>query len=578
MKPGTRRDEIQTQQRWLSPRSNLVWRRSGSPEAALLRDPPTDIRHVDPRTNNPSATRSSARRPSKRRASVVVVGAALVAALAALPAAAKSKTTGSSTTASTTASSSSSLPVGSMANVVDQIGARSLWHQGVTGNGINVAVIDTGVAPVPALSGAAKVIAKVDLSAEAAVPEATYLDTYGHGTHITGIIAGHDPGADPTTADANSGQFLGVAPDAGIVAVKVGDNSGAVDVSQVIAGINWVVEHRAELAIRVLNLSYGTTTSQSYSVDPLAYAIEQAWQAGIVVVGAVGNDGKAMHTVADPALDPYVIAVGAVEWTGSTWAVPSFASSGDKHIRIPDLAAPGTHIDSLRDPGSRVDVEHPEGYVSPTIFRGSGSSQATAVVSGAAALLLSAYPNLTPDQVKALLTTTTAPISASNSIVGSGVVNVSNAFAAAPTAPLTAQTWTHSTGTGSLEATRGGEHIVRNGTPLTGEVTANGASWTGASWTGASWRGASWTGASWTGASWRGASWTGASWTGASWTGASWTGASWTGASWTGASWTGASWTGASWTGASWTGASWTGASWRGASWTGASWTGAGWQ
>ena len=424
-----------------------------------------------------------------------------------------------------------------MASVVDQIGARSLWQRGITGKGVAVAIIDTGVAPVPALTGADKVIAKVDLSAEAGVPEATYLDTFGHGTHIAGIIAGRDPGVDPVTATADPNRFLGVAPGAGIVAVKVADNTGAVDVSQVIAGIDWVVDHKDQLGIRVLNLSYGVNPTQSYLVDPLAYAVERAWNAGIVVVGAVGNDGKAMHTVANPAIDPFVLAVGAVEWTGSGWTVPSFSSSGDKHIRLPDLAAPGAHIDSLRDPGSRLDVEHPEGYVSSTLFRGSGSSMATAVVSGSAALLLSAYPSLSPNQVKSLLVGSSTPISGSSLIVGKGVVNVAAALAAAPTAPATVQPWAASAGTGSLEAARGGEHVSLNGTALSGEVTANGASWTGASWSGASWTGGSWNGASWTGASWRGASWTGASWTGASWTGASWRGASWTGASWTGAGW-----------------------------------------
>ena len=517
--------------------------------------------------------------PSARRgAAIVVVGVLAVSAAIAAPASAKSKDSATQTTTTTT-SPSTVLPVGSMASVVDQIGARSLWKQGITGRGVSVAVIDTGVAPVPALSGPDKVIAKVDLSGEAGVPEATYLDTFGHGTHITGIIAGRDPGVDPKTATADATQFLGVAPDAAIVAVKVGDNTGAVDVSQVIAGIEWVIEHKDALGIRVLNLSYGVNPNQSYNIDPLSYAVERAWRAGIVVVGAVGNDGKAMHTVANPAIDPFVLAVGAAEWTGSGWKTPSFASSGDKHIRIPDLAAPGTHIDSLRDPGSRIDVEHPEGYVSPTLFRGSGSSQATAVVSGAAALLLSAYPALTPDQVKSVLVSSTTPISGGNPLItGKGVVNVAAAAAAVPAVSASTQTWAPSLGTGSLETARGAEHLVRNGTAVTGEVAVNGASWTGASWTGASWTGGIWNGASWTGASWRGASWTGASWTGASWTGASWTGASWTGASWTGASWTGASWTGASWTGASWTGASWTGASWTGASWTGASWTGAGWQ
>jgi serine protease AprX len=443
--------------------------------------------------------------------------------------------------------------LGSLYNVVDQIGARELWLNGFTGEGIDVAVIDTGVAPVPALSEPDKVVAMVDLSFEADVPEAVYLDTNGHGTHVAGIIAGHEPGADPATAASSPGRFLGVAPGAGIVSVKVGDNTGAVDVSQVIAGIDWVVEHAhdGDLNIRVLNLSYGTDGHQPYRIDPLARAVERAWLSGIVVVVASGNDGwKKSDGLSNPAYDPYVIAVGAAEAveTGDGWALPTW-SSGDvvKGERGPDFLAPGAHIDSLRDPGSRIDVEHPEGFVTDTVFRGSGTSQAAAVASGAAALLLDARPELSPDQVKGLLRQSAKKLkSYKDPAQGAGMLNV--AKAATKPAPDAVQTWERSTGLGSLEASRGDQHVTLDGTVLQGEVTAAGAAWDPKAWVDASNGGGTWTGGTWDGARWTGASWTGASWTGASWTGASWTGARWTGARWTGASWTGASWTGASWT------------------------------
>jgi serine protease AprX len=475
--------------------------------------------------------------------------------------------------------------LGALSSVVDQINARRLWDQGITGEGVHVAVIDTGVAPVPALLGADKVVAMVDLSFEAEVPEAVYLDTNGHGTHMAGIIAGNDPATG----------FRGVAPGAGIVSVKVGDNTGAVDVSQVIAGIDWVIEHKNDqgLNIRVLNLSYGTDSTQDYRVDPLSYAVERAWRAGIVVVVAAGNDGWFTRGgLANPAHDPYVIAVGAAQATSTGFTIPSWTSVGelvtksatgastsatyddyalffsDEYTgRMPDLVAPGASIESLRAPGSRIALEHPEGYVSDAILKGSGSSQAAAVTSGAAALLLQARPALTPDQVKALLTRTARPIAWALPVAqGAGVLDVA-AAAALPVPSDATQSWTPSTGLGSLDAARGTQRVAINGQLISGEVTVTGAAWNPAMWNGARWTGGSWNGASWTGASWTGASWTGASWTGASWTGARWTGASWTGASWTGASWTGASWTGASWTGASWTGASWTGNSWQGAVW-----------
>jgi serine protease AprX len=406
---------------------------------------------------------------------------------------------------------------GSLYNLVDQIGVRSLWTQGYTGQGVNVAIIDTGVSPVPALQGADKVVAMVDLSGESADPATRYLDTYGHGTHLAGIIAGRDPGSNPALAAAHPEWFLGVAPGAGIVSVKVAGRNGAADVSQVIAGIDWVVEHRAELNIRVLNLSYGTDSTQSYTIDPLAYAVERAWKAGIVVVTAVGNDGKAAHELSMPARDPNVIAVSAAERKNKKWKVPSWASSGDT-TRSPDLSAPGASIVSLRNPGSLADVEHPEAAVGQHLFKGSGSSQAAAVVSGAVAVLLSARPALTPDQVKQLLSSTAdgnAITPRAEKFSGSGLLDV--AAAATTATPQATQNWPMSTGLGSLEASRGSAHLMINGTVLQGEVTILGTPWDGASWAGASWAGASWAGASWAGASWAGASWAGASWAVATW-------------------------------------------------------------
>ncbi len=497
---------------------------------------------------------------------------------------------------------------GSMYSIVDQIGARELWAQGLTGAGVDVAVIDTGIAPVPALLGPDKVGAMVDLSFEAGIPEAVYLDTYGHGTHIAGIIAGSDPGGDPATAADRPAEFHGVAPGARIISLKVGDNTGAVDVSQVIAAIDWVVEHRnaGDLNIRVLNLSYGTDSEQSYLDSPLAHAVERAWAAGIVVVVAAGNDGWREPGLASPANDPYVISVGAAapREGADSFTIPDWASGGELFTaadntlgwagywssgytgRYPDLVAPGASVESLRVPGSRVANDAQAGMVNETILRGSGTSQAAAVVSGAAALLLQQRPDLTPDQVKALLTSSADRLDwVLTTLQGGGMLDVA-AAAAAPT-PDAVQTWPRSTGLGSLDAARGTIRVTLDGAPISGEITAFGDGWdavvrldligTSGAWTDGAFSGSSWTGSSWTGSSWTGSSWTGSSWTGSSWTGSSWTGSSWTGSSWTGSSWTGSSWTGSSWTGSSWTGSSWTGSSWTGSSWTGTDWTGYGW-
>ncbi len=457
-----------------------------------------------------------------------------------------------------------------MWSVTAAVGAPALWDDGITGAGIDVAVVDTGIAPVSALSGRGKLVDGPDLSFDLGIAELEHLDGFGHGTHMAGIIAGRS-GDGRVSSRAAPDRFLGVAPDARLVNVKVGDNTGAVDVSQVIAGLDWIVEHRRDqgLDIRVINLSFGTDGVQPYLLDPLAKAVERAWSAGIVVVVAAGNDGRAATGLATPATDPFVITVGAVERTATGWASPSFASNGNG-VRNPDLVAPGRSIASLRVPGSRIDVEHPSGYVSPTLFRGSGSSQATAVVSGAVALLLQQRPSLTPDQVKRLLTSTADRLPGVPATKqGSGLLDLAEARRArTPSGLATWQPHLPSTGLGLLQLSRGLDQVAIGGKLLTGELTVLGTTFDPALWVALGRSGATWSGGSWSGGSWSGGSWSGGSWSGGSWSGGSWSGGSWSGGSWSGGSWSGGSWSGGSWSGGSWSGGSWSGGSWSGAGWT----------
>ena len=141
---------------------------------------------------------------------------------------------------------------------------------------------------------------------------------------MAGLIAGKDAGLSAPYSDAPASAYRGMAPDARIVSVKVGVADGGVDVSQVIAAIDWVVQHRNDndLNIRVINLSYGTNSAQLSTIDPLAYAAEQAWKAGILVVAAGGNYGFQSHmnnapALADPAVDRYLMAVGSSDSEGT---------------------------------------------------------------------------------------------------------------------------------------------------------------------------------------------------------------------------------------------------------------------
>jgi serine protease AprX len=436
-------------------------------------------------------------------------------------------------------------------NQVDTaIGATASWAAGYTGKGVSVVVIDSGIAPVKGIDKA-RLINGPDLSFDAITigPNGQGLDTYGHGTHMAGIIGGRDPGA--ALNDPNA--FIGVAPEVNIINIKAGAYDGASDVSQVIAAFDWAVANQAKYNIKAINLSYGTDSTQDWKVDPLSWAAEVAWRRGITVLVATGNDGNKSSTK-NPAFNPTIIAVGAADT--ETLAGATFSSGGG---RKPDVAAPGARIESLRVPGSMLDDQHPK--PGDRFLRGSGTSQATAVVTGAVALLAQEFPTAMPDDFKKALIKSGVKISNGKPV--GGFIDLVGARAELSrnrggkewnkTDTLTAKDLS-TRGRGSLNAARGQSIFYKKGQPIVGEVDAFGNPWNGSSWTGSSWTGSSWTSGRWNGSSWTGSSWTGSSWTGSSWTGSSWTGSSWTGKNWSGSSWTGSSWTGSSWTGSSWTG------------------------
>ncbi|HEY7024106.1 MAG TPA: S8 family peptidase [Candidatus Limnocylindrales bacterium] len=444
--------------------------------------------------------------------------------------------------------------MGSLYNTARAIGATDLWRRGITGRGVDVAVIDTGVSPDPDFAG--RLINGPDLSFDSQSATTRYVDGYGHGTHMASIIAARDPQAGSNDQLADPAYFVGMAPAARIVNVKVGAANGVTDVSQVIAAVDWVVQHHDDdgLNIRVLNLSFGTNGTQSYVLDPLTYAVERAWFAGIVVVASAGNEGYGSNKLDDPAYDPFVIAVGSDDLNGtldvSDDQVSDFSNRGTSSRR-PDLVAPGQSIVGLRVPGSYIDMKHPEGRVGDSYFKGTGTSQATAVVSGAVALLLSARPSLTPSQAKAVLTGTADELSSDNtSGAGAGRVDVSRALTA-PTAFARASflSYPRATGRGLLQLSRGSAIVAdSHGIPLVGEqdifghpysVSTSGSSWSGGVWNGNSWSGNSWSGNSWSGNSWSAVTWTGNSWSGNSWSDLAWLGNSWSGNSWSGSSWSG---------------------------------------
>jgi serine protease AprX len=457
---------------------------------------------------------------------------------------------------------------GSMTNVTKVTGAQDLWRAGVTGTGVDIAVIDSGVAPVPALKDSTKVVVGPDLSFESQDPDLRYLDTYGHGTHMAGIIAGRETAkADGPTYAADTKNFYGMAPDARLLNLKLADHDGAVDVSQIIAAIDWVVQNQWSdgLAIRVLNLSFGTRSTQRWQDDPLSWAAEVAWHQGIVVVAAAGNDG-ATPGLSDPAYNPWLIAVGAADTKGTLSpaddVVPAFSArqGGIFPDRGIDVVAPGVGIIAPGVPGSALYESYPGARIGNGFLRGSGTSQSAAVVSGAAALLLSQRGwGLTPDDVKKVLMSTATPLAGQPvSAQGAGEINLAKAMTMNPPGARQYLEWGN--GAGALEKSRGDARITMDGITLQGEVDIFGMRWDSGMLSGLAGGKQAWTrdgtfnGSQWLGGGFAGdtVTWAGKTWSGKTWSGKTWTGKTWSGKTWTGKTWSSAVWTGTGWSSASW--------------------------
>jgi serine protease AprX len=458
---------------------------------------------------------------------------------------------------------------GSLYNIAEVVGAHDAYRKGLTGKGVGVALLDTGVAPVPGLTSG-NVIDGPDLSFDSQQPGMAHVDGFGHGTHLASIIAGRDVAGTPSSY-LDPTRFSGIAPDATLVNVKLGASNGAVDVTQVIAGIDWVVEHAKDpgLNIRVISLSYGTDSLQSSGIDPLAYAVENAWKRGIVVVAAGGNEGEPGKTLANPAYDPHVLAIGAMDDAGtvdtSDDTVPEWSTRGTDARHV-DVVAPGVSVLGLRVPGGLADSENPQARVGDRFAHASGTSQATAVAAGEAALILQQYPQLAPDQVKQLMMTTASGILSTVPIFGgSGLVNLR----AVLNNPLNAVLKTvggllngllgpgWGSGTGSLEKARGSFHVGSDISELRGEVDIFGRAWSSSSWARQASGGSVWDYGSWRGQRMAGDAWQNRAWPTTAWASADWTGASWTSDGWSAKTWVAKTWVAKTWVAKTWVSQSW---------------------
>jgi serine protease AprX len=379
------------------------------------------------------------------------------------------------------------------------------------GRGVTVALVDTGVSDSPALNRASgRLVDAVDtsplLNLQQPLTSGVFADGYGHGTFLASLIAGGQ-------VVGSGGRSVGVAPAATVDVVKVATADGRTSLSAVLAGLNWVALHAD--SVQVANLSLGLPTGGQWGADPLNLATEWVRQAGVLVVTAAGNTP---HEVSDPGIDPRVVTVGAADLTSGKVGLAPFSGSGTiAGVTKPDVVASGVGLLGVLPADSVIAQQHPNAKQPNGLWRGSGTSEATAVTSGVAALYYAAHPTAAPVDVKAALRGSARPMRVRGT--GAGLVH------------LDAHGW------------------LRHGAQDTGESGFDNVAWTTSPWAAASWAAASWAAASWARAfSWAGANWQAASWASTWWEAASWArAASWAAASWAAASWAAASWAAASW-------------------------------
>jgi serine protease AprX len=434
--------------------------------------------------------------------------------------------------------------------------ASSLVAAGTDGVGVNVAVVDTGIDNLPDFAG--RLVSGVDLSGEGNALR----DSYGHGTFVAGLIAGN--GA------SSAGRYVGEAPGAGLVSVKVAGVSGTTDMGTVIAGIQWAVANRARLGIQVLNLSLGTPPTSSTTLNPLDQAAEAAWNSGIVVVVSAANAGPSNGTIMSPGDDPLVVTVGALDDNGTAGTaddtMTTFSSVGptspDGWFK-PDLVASGRSVVSLRAPGSAIDNNHPSARIGAGNFVGSGTSFSAAITSGAVAQILQSNPGAVPDQVKGrLLATATRGPTGNPFVDGHGALD---AYAAATAGGIV------------LTQTRAGSAATGAGAAVSLATTWSRSTWNSSAWNGTSWNTSAWNTSAWNTSAWNTSAWNGAAFNGSVWNSSAWNSSAWNGTTWNTSAWNTSVWNTSVWNTSAWNTSAWNTSAWNTSAWNTSAWNTSAW-
>jgi serine protease AprX len=349
------------------------------------------------------------------------------------------------------------------------VGADRVWNEALylQGQGIGVPIVHSRISDPGDFGGGPGTGYRVEGYSRFGRNGNPRLDLFGHGTHIAGIVGGNGRKSD--------GAYIGVAPSVNLVAVKVTDDEGAGNTSDVVRGLQWVLNNKDRYNIRVVNISLNSSVAESYDVDPLDAAVEILWFNKIVVVVSAGNNGLLSNGILyPPANDPFVITVGAADDRGTANVgddvLASFSPSGKttNGFNKPDLVAPGKNIVStIPNNRNRLEKEHPSNAVDKYYFRMSGTSMASAVTSGAVALLLQAEPNLNPDQAKYRLMATARPFGPG---AGAGYIDIYSAV--------------HGTTTTTANTGMAASQLLWTGAnpPAWDSVTWNSVTWNSVTW------------------------------------------------------------------------------------------------
>ena len=396
---------------------------------------------------------------------------------------------------------------------------RDLTSAGYLGGGVGqtIAVVDSGVNAVPALSG--RVIQGADFTGTG------MNDDYGHGTFVASLAAGNGASSGSGAGNGNQTGIVGVAPSARIVSVKVADGLGRSTVGRVVAGLAWVIQHRAQYGITVVNLSLSEATPSSYLTDPVDALAEAAYFSGMTVVASAGNDGSTQTVDAAPGNDPFVLTVGSVvdsnTMTQSDDTAASYSNTGTTPdgFSKPEVTTFGTHVQAALPAGSYLAGKQTVTTLPYGFGQMSGTSMSTGVAAGAAAILQSLHPSWTPAQVKGTFVQT--------STSGLHELRLVNAVMSAPA--------TANQGVApSLALAVAYAQKVLKTTAYSNVVWSN-VVWSDVVWSDVVWSDVVWSdvaGAVGTAATWSDATWSNATWSDAVWSDAVWSDATWSDAVW----------------------------------------------